>query len=848
MSQELKVKLHGLFTFPSELSEVPDGALNLAQNINVDQESVASPRRGMERFTSYAFGTSGQRANQIFEYEDAILTHYDANKLARDTGAAWSDYSGTYSPPDSSTKVRSAQSNQNFYFTTSTGIKKLDAVAGTPADAGSPKGLTLEGAVTGASGFLANNKDVAYRLVWGITDAKKNSIVGAPSQRMILQNTSGGTRDGSITATIPAGITTTHFYQLYRSEQVTTGLEPSDELFLVYENNPTSAQITAGTLTFTDSTPDELTGAALYTNPSQETISQANEIPPFAKDLTVFKGHMFYSNIKSRHRLNLTLLAADGTSVGPSEALKYDDVITINGVAYTGKATTSVGSNEFKVFSGGTPSTRIRDTAIELCKVINQSASNTGANAIYAYYVSSVNETPGKILLESRNAGGAQFFVTFTPVVANANPWNPRLPTSGTSVGSDNDTFLNGLMFAKPDQPESVPLVNIFKVGQADQPIRRIFALRDSLFILKDDGIYRLTGSDSSSFAVDLFDNTAKIIGENSATLLNNALYFLSDQGVASATETGISVISRPIEDQFLTIFRESMDQVETYSFAVGYESERKYILGTVTTNTDTSITQYFVYNTFTKAWTRWTGLDSFCAFVHPVTDKLMLGDAGSNYLLSERKTGDPSDYADFFQAITITAVSSSGLVLTVSDVGEMTKGDVIYQSDTAFSVIASVDTTASTVTMEFGGSLVAGAATLFGAIESVVEWTVIHAGNAGIAKHFREVAFLFKQNVSLDITAGFSSEVSGDVEEFQILAEAVGNWGYFGWGEVQWGGEFAKSPIRTYVPLEKSRCNQLSVRFTHRIGFSSFLLNGLSVIYENMSERFGHGGIMDNG
>ena len=843
MSQTLELKAKGLYTFPSELSEVPQGALLKADNVNIDKESLITPRRGFD-IESYSLSLITDRINRLFEYRDTKLIHYNGDTLARDSGSAYVDYSGTYGPPAAGVPIRSAESNQNFYFTTDMGLYKLDSETATPILAGAPKGLSIDLALTGSSGFLdgdGTGDAVAYRALWGYTDANSNLILGSPSQRAIISYLSAGnSRDVAVTLTIPTGVTTSFFYQVYRSSNTgDASVEPSDDMQLVYESTPTSGEITAGTLTFTDSTPGDIRGVTLYTSPSQETIAQSNDRPPFAKDIAVYKNHLFFADTKQLQRLQIALLSAEGTAVTPDISLKYDDIITINGVNYTGKAATNVASNQFKVFSAGTPSQDIRDTAVELCKVINQSASNTGASAIYAYYVSGVEDTPGKILLESRSVGGSSFSVTFTPVVSGANPWNPELPTSGTTVTSSNDEFKNGLYYSKPQQPEAVPTANLFRIGSADDQIKRILPLRDSLFILKDDeGVFRLTGEDSSSFRVEQFDQTAKIRAPDTAVVLSNAIYALTDQGVVQITETGVSVISRPIEDQILDLFSYGLNVVSAYSYGIAYETERKYILATVSSASDTAADQYFVYNTFTRAWTRWDGISTTHGIVNTSDDKLYLSDSTTKYVLKERKTNTNFDYADFRTETTISAVSQDGLTLTLLNTDEMSVGDVVFQSDTVFSIIESVDTVAGTVTLKYDGILNVGPAIIYGAIPVHVRWVPIHAGNPAKMKQFWDVVFLFRKNFSLNATAEFQSEISLVVEEVPLEGPANGLFGFFVFGSIPFGGEIGRAPKRTYVPQQKQRCTLLTIGFIHAVGFSDFQLAGLSTTFNEMSER----------
>src|SRR5690606_17602337 len=130
-------------------------------------------------------------------------------------------------------------------------------------------------------------------------------------------------------------------------------------------------------------TEDELRGAALYTNASQQGIANQNEAVPIATDLAVFKGHMVYVNLTSKHRFYLTLL---GTGSG---GLVDSNTITIAGQTYTAKASPSL-ANEFALVTGISASTDIRETCLSLVNTIN----NNSSSPVYAYYISAVDQTP----------------------------------------------------------------------------------------------------------------------------------------------------------------------------------------------------------------------------------------------------------------------------------------------------------------------------------------------------------------------------------------------------------------------------------------------------------------------
>lgn len=824
MAQALSLKIRGLHTHPNDLSEVPEGALARADNVVINRESVVEPRRGFERL-QYAFANANDRANKLHEYQDTLLAHYATDKLAKyNSGSGWTNFSGTYAAPNASTPVRFAEANANLYFTTAAGIRKLDSVSGTPTSAGAPAALDVTVSTTGSSGFMTDNSQVAYRVVWGIRDANNNLILGAPSQRGVVINTSGGTKDVTVTITIPAGITTAHFYQVYRSAMsASSTAEPSDELGLVYEDNPTSGEITAGTLTFTDQTPEDLRGATLYTSPSQQGIAQSNDVPPLAQDITEFRGCLWYANTVSKHRLFLTIL-----SVGGSNGIALDDTLTIAGTTYTAKSVEAASSGHFLLETGGTPAQNIADTALSLVRVINKYASNT---SVYARYISGENDLPGKLVIEERGLGGASFSATAS---ARGDAYQPVLPTSGTSVSSKNDTFLNGLYNSKLQEPEAVPLLNYRLVGSAARKILRILPLRDSLFVLKEDGIWRITG-DYPNWQLDPLDLTTRIVAPETATVLNNQIYALADQGVVAISDTGVQVVSRPIENSVLELLGGALATVKTKSFAVSYETERKYILFLPTEAADATATQAFVFNVFTNSWTRWP-MAKRCGVVRFSDDKLYLGEASVNRVSVERKTLTFRDYAD--ESVAVTIVSASGRDVVLTSVTGLEVGDLLYKDSATYSQIESINVQTNTVTLFDTRTWTAGSAEVLKAIESVVEWVPQTGGNVGVLKRFQEISMVFKNNYFPQAKIGFSTELSGSNEDTLISGVYGGLWGLFQWGNTSWGGIARPRILRTFIPREKSWATMLTTRFTHRMGYSQFQLQGASVQFDWISER----------
>lgn len=882
--QALILKNKGLHTSPNELSSVPEGGMTVADNCVVDDENVFGPRRGNLRYI--AFSSAGDRARRYTSFEDTLITAYTGGKIAKYSAGSWSDYSGTYSDPDATlARLNFLKVQGNLYFTTSTGVYRLDSPSGTPALSGIPKALDITLSLGSSSGSaLEFGNQVAYRMIWGIRDANNNIIVGAPSGRAVIANSAAsGSKDVTVSFTIPSGITTSYFFQVYRSSQSGSATtDPSDDLQLVYENSPTSGEITAKVVSFSDSIPPSLLGASLYTNPNQETILQANDRPPMADYITTWQDCVFFGKCVGKQRKNLTILSAASISL--------NDTLVIAGTTYTAKAVEAISSGHYQVvkdatttcttvdttatlslvasfnyvkigrsISGtgipagttivafdsgaatitmskvatasnsgvtltisGTPSQNIADTAESLIRVINQHSTNT---SVYAYLLSGYQDLPGQILLEERGVGASSFALTAS---ANGTAFNPVLPTSGVTVSSSNDNFQHQVFFSKKDKPEAVPLLNYKFVGSANNKILSVVPLRSAVYIFKDkEGIYRLTGTDPSNFQVEQYDSSANLISPESVAVVNNQIWCLTDQGITTVTDTGVTVTSRPIEDQIFGIIGSSRSAMQQYSFGVGYETDRKYILWTVSGASDTYCTQAFVFNTFTRAFTRWP-IPATTAFINPADNKLYIGSGDTQYTLQERKSIDYTDYADY--AITVNITTISGTSITLSDVSGITVGDILSQS-TTFSMVTAITGSVLTVNDTLSG-WAAGSATIYVSYESIGEYSPVTAGNPGITKQWPEASLLFKSARFLTARIGFATDVNSSFEFVEVEGQTGGNWGLITWGSSPWGGVGVSIPIRTFVPLERQRGTYMRIQFKIRNAYAPWKLNGASIAF----------------
>jgi hypothetical protein len=748
MAKTLTLKCSGLYTNPNTLGSVPEGSLVRADNIVLDRDDLAEPRRGFGLYGS-AMSSAGTRAKQLLNYQGKLLRHFTTTLQYDDGSGTFTSYTSSVTEPETGVKLKGVEMNNNFYFTSSSGIRKLDSITGstiTPGDhttAGVPAALDLTLSLIPGS-FLPDTSAVAYRVIFGYRDVNNNLLLGAPSERTIIA--SGGSSTGvRVQATIPAGINDKHFYQVYRTLFVDVLADPGDECALVYEKEVTSTDISNGYVIFDDDTPDSFRGEPLYTSPSQEGITQANNPPPFALDLCTYKNMLMLANTKTLHTKQLALISTNNligntitfdngtvdftltfatngdktgnlnsgspiiTSLPSTTGLLAGQLVTgphipvntfilnvdsatqitlTNNVTGSGSHTLTFGNGVadgiVAVSTNPSVAISIEETARNITAVTNGYSANT---IIYGRYASGVNAVPGIIIFQNRTLNDPAFFITVNTSTISGN-FTPTLPTSGSTVISENEEVANRVYYSKLAEPEAVPLINFFDLGGRSYPIRRIIALRGSVFVLKDDGVFRIVGEDPTSLSASLFDGTLKLVAPESAVVSDNVIYCLCEQGVAAISDTGATIISEPIKNELQAVFPVTDAEstaLRNTCFGVAYDTDYKYLLAIISQKTDTVATQVFILNTVTKRWTDWetangTTFTKTCGVVNTGDGKLYWGAGDTNYLEQERKNYTYSDYADRSISTSITGIDGKDITLT--SVSSFEVGDILSQTE----------------------------------------------------------------------------------------------------------------------------------------------------------------------
>jgi hypothetical protein len=243
---------------------------------------------------------------------------------------------------------------------------------------------------------------------------------------------------------------------------------------------------------------------------------------------------------------------------------------------------------------------------------------------------------------------------------------------------SDNQELPNGLAISKFQIGEAVPRDNLIPIGPKDSEIKRILALRDNLFILKDDGIYVLNGDSPANFTARLLDNSVFMRAPDAAAILNNQIYCVTSQGITLISDSGVEIL-RQLEDIILARISAKFPDFDTIAFATAYNTDSAYLLHLPDKTTDTYSTKVYRYNVYNNTWTSWTK-DATCGIVNNLDDKLYLGSGADNLMYKERKDGTRSDYADLEYSRDSVVDGVSGGDIIVSTLDNVEVGDVMLQ------------------------------------------------------------------------------------------------------------------------------------------------------------------------
>lgn len=916
---------------------VPPGALIEARNVEFTEAGAIKPRRGFGFVDGWEPGdvpASMGSIKQGMDYKGTFFVIDDDGDIVWNSGTGALDITTETISDDHANGYgwhRYAYMNGNIYYTTDKGLRKIDAVNGSPIAAGLkdipiPAALRYIGATgyprdssTAGNEFLANGSSVGYQCVIGYRDENNNVILGVPSGKALYTNSSGSAGAVDI-AYLFDGVTTDHFIQLYRTPASTT-TTVGENYGLVAERQFTATDISNGYVLFTDFVPDALLGIPLYSGANAEGVLYTNFPPPVCSDIAPFAGYLFGALRTPTHSVALSLGSvavvagdaglraasaggggtADWTSGSPTvtslssttgvevgmyladsvsgfsqgarviavtansvtfdvnatatvsnffgtlrfgDAVHITDGASIDEVFYASDTDSSVASlNTFYISKTGTASEVIRKATERLVSTINRVFVSNGGS-VYARSLSEVS--PGYFTVVNQNTNYST--PTFEIFSSNPTAFFPELPVIGSSEGYAviEDLRQNGLVHSKFQQPEAFPLPNIYYIGEANYPILRLATLQNSLIILKQDGIYQLTGYDENSFRVRCLDPSIQLTHINSVAVVHNRAYALTDRGVVSVGENDVRTESQSIHNLLYNQTSGFVPPSDQHLVnAIGVEDTSEYILQLA--DADNTV---WCYNVVTGQWCNWSlsSKDYLAISWSDVSGNVYVCDWDSQYV-SQRLTGNTSDETYTIGAGTYT-VDLVNQTLTIPNTQLAFRprvGDRVSKTFiTTYVRTSEVSGSNWIITLQDPFTSVQinpsspPALTFKVAIESFLTWAPAVAENMAAVKHWDRATLHYKSNTVDSHYLYWSTDKDGQADIFSSTSpyDISTMPSYKSLVSRTPTGADAVDVYSVGVPIGARYTTRLKVAFHHRRGGQTFTLEALDLEYKGNISR----------
>lgn len=161
-------------------------------------------------------------------------------------------------------------------------------------------------------------------------------------------------------------------------------------------------------------------------------------------------------------------------------------------------------------------------------------------------------------------------------------------------------------------------------------------------------------------------------------------------------------------------------------------------------------------------------------------------------------------------------------------------EGSIMFEA-----IVVSIDTIAKTATLSIIPQFIQGPLLFYKGIKTVIEYGPQFGGDPSQLKQFYQGTWMFAYRSFYSARVGYTSDLSMAYEQVTFYPSSSGVFGQFDWGSgAVWGGLGDRVQLRTYIPRDKQRARFLTCRLEHGIALESYESYGVSIAYNDSSER----------
>lgn len=334
------------------------------------------------------------------------------------------------------------------------------------------------------------------------------------------------------------------------------------------------------------------------------------------------------------------------------------------------------------------PAQLLDDCVTELVQNLNEQLSGSLAGRVRFAKTPNV----GEFYVEY--AGGLEIKARIDGEYHSYEPSIIRSTSEYTTLAEYSKNNIRAVSISRYNAPESFPLQSILApilVGSDKKKVVALAKNADDCFILKEDGIWRMSISGNSSVAnveqVVQIDTTTYCQAPYSVQEINEEIIFLSQKGFISIAGNSISAIGRNIETEVKAKLQRAIAnglQGQIRSWV----NEEKRIYGCTIPDSALSFVTY-MFNTYTREWTK---------FGFPVMDAVTDSQGKTLYAIAAptRALGFSGTLQDQIDTSTISTTTKYILCEEMHTSGQ--NRNELDQYDYMYSPASAVELTPTTV------------------------------------------------------------------------------------------------------------------------------------------------------
>lgn len=241
-------------------------------------------------------------------------------------------------------------------------------------------------------------------------------------------------------------------------------------------------------------------------------------------------------------------MTANATATNPDRTADFRDVVTIgNTDLYYGVGSVvppdQVGERVFGA-SGSTTEELARSAAENFAYVASRVLATT-------YTVQAIDELTvmtGQLWIREAYPGNSAFTLATSRTTAFTPKMQNTSYSTGTASHTSRDELPGGLAFSKLDKPEAVPIPYKLLLGDASRRrILRIFRQGESLLVLKEDGVFRVTGTGPDQWRVSEVNANVWPLAADCCCDLDGVVYAFTNRGIVAIDGGGVTFLSDPV-------------------------------------------------------------------------------------------------------------------------------------------------------------------------------------------------------------------------------------------------------------------------------------------------------------